>query len=63
MQGRKASSSFFEKKEPKKLFSPGARVASSARLMDKSFLGPFFSKKGLLAFLPLAFLSQAQADA
>jgi hypothetical protein len=36
----------FEKKDPKKLFSPGACVASSESQMDKSFLLLFFKKEG-----------------
>jgi hypothetical protein len=59
-EGRQASS-FFEKKEAKKLFSPWSRFASGARQFedeklvrdarqtDKSFFGSFFSKKELLA--------------
>jgi hypothetical protein len=55
------SSSFFEKKEPKKLLSIcrcqrcGTDVANRRHQGEKSFFGSFFSKRELLAFLPLAF--------
>jgi hypothetical protein len=45
---------FFEKKEPKKLFSPWSRRVATCvprrrhKQMDKSFFGSFFSKKELL---------------
>jgi hypothetical protein len=41
----KASSSFFEKKEPKKLFSMGANFAANECQMDKSVLLLFFKKE------------------
>jgi hypothetical protein len=55
---RKQESSFL-KKRSKKLLSTSTRVAPTRVLMDKSFFGSFFSKKELLAFLPLAFLPLA----
>jgi hypothetical protein len=59
------ASSFFEKKEAKKLLPIWTRRAATREPqrrhpeMDKSFFGSFFSKKELLAFLPLAFLPLA----
>jgi hypothetical protein len=59
MRGGRSSSkqvsSFFEKKEAKKLFSPldpsdeDARAPLRRGQRDKSFFGSFFSKKELLA--------------
>jgi hypothetical protein len=55
-RGRKASSSFFEKKEPKKLLSicgrrrRGTHAGTRRNPREKSFFGSFFSKKELLAF-------------
>jgi hypothetical protein len=54
--GRKASSSFFEKKEPKKLLSICGHRRRSSRLSarrvqgEKSFFASFFQKKKTLAF-------------
>jgi hypothetical protein len=60
---KQASSSFFEKKEPKKLLSTWFRWPSADRSVvetrpkrTKVFCF-FFSKKKSLAFLPLAFAS------
>jgi hypothetical protein len=47
-------SSFFEKKEAKKLLVFWTRVGAGRRQMGKSFFGSFFSKKELLAFACLA---------
>jgi hypothetical protein len=50
--------SFFEKKEAKKLFSPGVRRVTTSvpprrnPQTDKSFFGSFFSKKERLTSLP-----------
>jgi hypothetical protein len=61
-----ASSSFFEKKEPKKLLSLPRRqrlathVTTRRAQTDKSFFASFFSKKEDASFLPLALPEPAQ---
>jgi peptide/nickel transport system substrate-binding protein len=56
------ASSFFEKKEAKKLFSLGLGVDAGGSQMDKSFFGSFFSKKELLACLALFSAAPALAQ-
>jgi hypothetical protein len=49
MSRKQASSSFFEKKEPKKLSSMGARLAGEARHQtNKSLFASFSSEKEVL---------------
>jgi hypothetical protein len=56
MRGRQESS-FFEKKEAKKLYPFGAGSPNRAGPSEKSFFASFFSKKEDSSFLPLAFLA------
>jgi hypothetical protein len=46
----KEASSFFEKKEAKKLLPTGARVCPTPAPRDKSFLVLFFKKEPLASF-------------
>jgi hypothetical protein len=53
MKARQASSSFFEKKEPKKLLPIWARRGHSRVPGEQSFFASFFSKKEDSCFLPV----------